>query len=490
MSDVAALPATGTGRDVRPLRPGIVLATLLSCQLLIVLDVTVMNVVLPRIRADLHFGATTLPWVLDAYTLAFGGLLLVSGRAGDLFGRRRLFITGVALFTAASLAGGLAQSPGWLLGARVAQGVGAAMAGPNALALLNTVFTEPKARMRALALYSGMASAGFAVGLILGGLLAQWLGWRAVLFINVPLGVPAVLLAWRYLPVVPRREGRLDLLGALTATGGVAALVYGFIQAATHGWGGLGIDLSLLTGATLLVAFVLVEQRAAQPLLPLVLFADRDRATAYANVFVGYMASMSMFFVLSLFMQDVRDAGPLATGFAFLPTAVLMFAMIRLAPTLLRRFGPKPVTMTGTVLLLAGLLLLTRLTVDTGYFPLVFVATVLMGCGTGLGLMPLAVIIMAKVPSSAAGSAGGAMQTIQQTGVTLGVAILTTVFGAYSRDATRTPKDAMVSGITAAFAAAAVMAALAFLGTFAFRSAKATATATAEATDSSKTGDR
>ncbi|MGN5376724.1 MFS transporter [Streptomyces lasalocidi] len=179
------------GADGRPLRPGIVLAILLSCQLLIVLDVTVMNVVLPRIRTDLDFSATGLPWVLDAYTLAFGGLLPLSGRAGDLFGRRRLFVAGVALFTAASLAGGLAQSADWLLAARVAQGAGAAMAGPNALALLNTVFTEPKARVRALALYSGMASAGFAGGLILGGLLAQWLGWRAVLFINVPLGVPA-----------------------------------------------------------------------------------------------------------------------------------------------------------------------------------------------------------------------------------------------------------------------------------------------------------
>jgi MFS family permease len=341
------------------------------------------------------------------------------------------------------------------------------MAGPNALALLNTVFTEPKARVRALALYSGMASAGFAGGLILGGLLAQWLGWRAVLFINVPLGVPAVVLAGRYLPLVPKREARLDLLGAVTATGGVAALVFGFIRAATHGWGDVRIDLSLLVGTALIAVFLLVEKRP-------VLFADRDRAAAYANVFVGYMASMSMLFFLSLFLQDVRREGPLSTGFAFLPTAVLMFAMIRLVPRLLRRFGPKPVTMTGTALLVAGLVLLTRLTPDTGYFPVVFAATVLMGCGTGLGLMPLSVIIMAKVPSSAAGAAGGALQTIQQTGVTLGLAILTTVFGAYSRDVTgTTPRAALAHGITAAFAGAAVMAALAFVGTSAFRSSKA-----------------
>ncbi|MDX3228678.1 MFS transporter [Streptomyces sp. ME19-01-6] len=469
MSDSTTSRDIGVGPDSRRLRPGIVLGVLLSCQLVIILDVTVMNVALPRIRSDLNFSATGLSWVIDAYTLAFGGLLLLSGRAGDLFGRRRMFMAGVALFTVASLIGGLAPSAGWLIVARVAQGIGAAMAGPNALALLTTIFTEPKARMRALALYSGMASAGFAIGLIVGGLLTEWLGWRAVLFINVPLAGPAAVLAFRYVPVVPRQQARLDLPGALTATTGVAALVYGFIRTASHGGVDATAGLSLLAGGVMLVAFLMIERRSAQPLLPLVLFVDRNRAAAYTNVFLGYMASMSMFFFLSLYMQDVRGMGPLRTGFAFLPTAVLMFAMIRSVPRLLRRFGPKPVTMTGTVSMVAGLVLLTQLTTHTAYFPLLFVATVLMGCGTGLGLMPLSVIIMANVPSSAAGAAGGALQTIQQAGASLGLAILTAVFGAASRDVTGAPQRAMVNGITAAFAAAVVMAVLTFLGTLAFR---------------------
>jgi MFS family permease len=203
-------------------RTGIVLATLLSCQLMIILDITVMNVALPRIQSDLHFSATGLSWVMNAYTLVFGGLLLLGGRAGDLFGRRKLFIAGTAIFTLASLAGGLAPTAGRLLTARVAQGIGAAMAGPSTLALLTTTFTAPKARMRVLALFSGMSSAGFAIGLIVGGLLTEWLGWRSVLFINVPVGLAVAALATRYLPDSERQPARLDIPGAVTATAGVA----------------------------------------------------------------------------------------------------------------------------------------------------------------------------------------------------------------------------------------------------------------------------
>lgn len=224
-----------------------------------------------------------------------------------------------------------------------------------------------------------------------------------------------------------------------------------------------------VAGVVLIVLFLAIERRTAGPLLPLALFADRNRAAAYTNVFVGYMASMSMFFFLSLYMQDVRGMSPLATGFAFLPTAVLMFALIRLVPPLLRRVGPKPVTMTGSASMVAALALLTQLTTDSRYFPLVFTAAVLMGCGTGLALMPLSVIIMSSAPSSVSGVAGGAMQTIQQTGVALGLAILSTVFGVASRGATGSPHHVLVSGITAAFAAAATMAGLTFLVTFVFR---------------------
>ncbi|MEV5836531.1 MFS transporter [Nocardia sp. NPDC052112] len=452
------------------LRSGIVLVTLLTCQLMIILDITVMNVALPRIRTDLHFSATSLSWVMNAYTLVFGGLLLLGGRAGDLFGRRNLFIAGTALFTLASLAGGLAPSATWLLVARVVQGIGGAMAGPSTLALLTTTFSEPKARMRVLALFSGMSSAGFAIGLIIGGLLTEWLSWRSALFINVPFGLAVVVLALRYLPDAQRQPARLDLPGAVTATGGVAALVYGFISAASHGWSNAGTDIWLAVGAILIAAFLTIEARTDQPLLPLRLFADRNRAAAYANMFLGPMAGMSMFFFLTQYLQEVLGLSALTTGFAFMPTALLMFTMIRLIPRLLPRFGPKPVTVIGTLLMAAGLVLLTRLTVDTAYFPMLFIAMILMGSGIGLAFSPLNVLIMSSVAPTEAGAAGGALQTLQQTGSSLGLAILVTIFGTASRDAGGSAQHALVSGITAAFAGAVVIAALTFVVALTFRS--------------------
>ncbi|WP_433627393.1 MFS transporter [Nocardia sp. CA-120079] len=451
---------------------GIVLVTLLTCQLMIILDITVMNVALPRIRTDLHFSATNLSWVMNAYTLVFGGLLLLGGRAGDLFGRRNLFIAGTALFTLASLAGGLAPSATWLLVARVVQGIGGAMAGPSTLALLTTTFSEPKARMRVLALFSGMSSAGFAIGLIVGGLLTEWLTWRSALFINVPFGMAVVALALRYLPDGARQPARLDLPGAVTATGGVAALVYGFISAASHGWSDAGTDIWLAVGAVLIAAFLAIEARTAQPLLPLRLFVDRNRAAAYANMFLGPMAGMSMFFFLTQYLQEVRGLSALATGFAFMPTALMMFTMIRLIPRLLPRFGPKPVTVIGTLLMAAGLVLLTRLTVDTAYFPMLFIAMILMGSGIGLAFSPLNVIIMSSVAPTEAGAAGGALQTLQQTGASLGLAILVTIFGTAARDAGGSAHHALVSGITTAFAGAVVIAALTFVVALTFRSTR------------------
>ncbi|MFE9326373.1 MFS transporter [Nocardia sp. NPDC052278] len=454
------------------LRSAIVLVTLLTCQLMIILDITVMNVALPRIRTDLHFSATNLSWVMNAYTLVFGGLLLLGGRAGDLFGRRNLFIAGTALFTLASLAGGLAPSATWLLIARVVQGIGGAMAGPSTLALLTTTFSEPKARMRVLALFSGMSSAGFAIGLIVGGLLTEWLSWRSALFINVPFGLAVVVLALRYLPDAERQPARLDLPGAVTATGGVAALVYGFISAASHGWSDAGTDIWLAVGAVLIAAFLTIEARTAQPLLPLRLFADRNRAAAYANMFLGPMAGMSMFFFLTQYLQEVRGLSALATGFAFMPTALMMFTMIRLIPRLLPRFGPKPVTVIGTLLMAAGLVLLTRLTVETAYFPMLFIAMILMGSGIGLAFSPLNVIIMSSVAPTEAGAAGGALQTLQQTGASLGLAILVTIFGTAARDAGGSAHHALVSGITTAFAGAVVIAALTFVVALTFRSTR------------------
>lgn len=458
----------------RPLRPRLVLVTLLTCQLMIILDATVMNVALPRIQTDLRFSPTALSWVLNGYTLVFGGLLLLGGRAGDLFGRRRMFIGGVALFTLASFAGGFAESSAWLLIARVVQGLGAAAAGPSTLALLTTTFTDPKARIRALALFSGMSSAGLAVGLILGGLLTEWLSWRSVLFINVPFGVTAVVLASRHLREPERHRASLDLPGAVLATGGVAALVYGFIRAASNGWGSALTMVSLIGGVALLAVFLVVEVRTEQPLLPLRLFRDRNRAAAYVNFCLGPMAGMSMFYFLTQYLQEVRGFTALATGFAFLPTAVLVFTMTRVVPRMLPRFGPKPLALGGTVLMFSGVGLLTQLTASTGYFPLLFVATVLMGFGMGLAFSPLNVVIMATVPPRDAGAAGGVLQTMQQTGATLGLAILVTIFGTATRHATGSPTTVLVTGMTHAFVGSAVIAALAFVVALTFRRVRQT----------------
>jgi EmrB/QacA subfamily drug resistance transporter len=436
---------------------------------MIILDATVMNVALPRIQSDLLFSATALSWVINIYTLVFGGLLLLGGRAGDLFGRRRVFIAGLSLFTLASLAGGFAESSTWLLVARVLQGLGAAAAGPSTLALLTTTFTEPKARLRALALFSAMSSAGFAVGLILGGLLTELLSWRWVLFINVPFGVAAVGLAARYLGEPQRHPARLDLPGAVTATGGVAGVVYGFIRAASDGWGDTTTLIALAAGIALLVAFLAIEVRTEEPLLPLRVFADRNRAAAYVNFFLGPMAGMSMFFFLSQYLQEVRGYGALATGFAFLPMAVLVFGTSRLMPRLLPRFGPKPVALIGTTMMIAGLVLLTQLSAGSGYFPLLLVPMLLMGLGMGLAFSPLNVIIMSTVPPRDAGVAGGVLQTMQQIGATLGLAILVTIFGTATRHATGSPHEVLVTGMTDAFIASSVIAALTFVVALTFR---------------------
>jgi MFS family permease len=376
------------------------------------------------------------------------------------------------VFTAASLAGGLASSAGMLLAARIAQGLGAAAAGPNTLALITTTFTEPVRRIRALSIFSGTTVGGFAIGLMLGGLLTEWTSWRAVLFINVPVGIAVVALALRFLTEPVRHPGRLDLPGAVVATAGVGTLVYGLIRAASAGWSAVGTLVPLGAGVVLLAGFVLIESRTAQPLMPLRLFANRDRAAGYLSFFLGPMAMMSSFFFMTQFLQNVRGLSPLATGFAFLPMAVALFTMTRLLPWLLPRFGPKPLTMTGTALLTGGVLLLTRLTAASGYFPGVFLPFLLLGIGGGLAFSPLNVVVMATVPASDAGAAGGVLQTMQNLGATVGLAILITVFGTGSRHALAGGADAshaLVSGMTPAFAVAAGFGAVSFLVALTFR---------------------
>jgi EmrB/QacA subfamily drug resistance transporter len=454
-----------TRHEPRP-RPGLALAIILTCQLMLMVDATVMNVALPRIETGLHFSASSLAWVLDAYTLTFGGLLLLGGRLGDLFGRRRMFTGGILLFTVASLAGGFATSAGFLLAARVAQGVGAALAGPSAIALLNSTFTEAKARVRALSLFAGMSSAGFAIGLILGGVLTEAASWRWVLFINVPFGLVAAALAPRFLKQPPRHDTRLDVTGAITATLGVGSLVYGLIHAADSGWANTLTVAPIVVGVALLGTFVLLQSTARNPLLPLHLFKDRNRAAAYANYLLGPAAGFSSFFFLTQYLQDVLHYSPVRTGFAFLPMAILVFTMSRLIPRLLPRFGPKPLTLVGTVLLVAGLVGFTRIGEHTAYFPGLLWPMIVMGLGMGMAFSPLMVLIMHSVRPEDAGAAGGTMQTLQQTGVSLGIAVLVTVAGNAARSH---PATAVVSSTTAALTGSAIVAALTVLVALTFK---------------------
>ncbi len=323
--------------------------------------------------------------------------------------------------------------------------------------------------MRALSLFTAMSSGGFALGLIVGGLLTEWISWRAALFINVPFGLAIVLLAPRFVAEPERRHAHLDLPGAITGTLGVGALVYAFTHAASNGWGTALTLVPLAAGLALLAGFLWIETRSAMPLVPLRLFGDRNRAAAYLNFFIGPMAMMSMFFFLTQFLQDIRHFAALTTGFAFLPMAVGLFVFSRLIPRLLPRFGPKPLTVTGTLLMIGGVGWLSLLTPESTYFADLFGPMVLMGIGVGLAFAPLNVIIMATVPAEDAGAAGGVLQTMQQVGSTLGLSILITVFGSVTRDATGSPPQVLVEGMTTAFVVASLMAGVSFLVALTFR---------------------
>ncbi len=466
------LTPAGTRED----RPWLALMITVSCTLMLILDVTVMTVALPRIQRDLHFSLPALSWVTTAYTLAFGGLLLLGGRAGDILGRRRVFVAGIALFTAASLAGGLAQSAAWLIAARIVQGIGAAAAGPNTISLVISTFPEARERIRALALMSATASGGFAVGLIVGGLLTQLGSWRWALFINVPIGLTAIVLAPRFIREPQRHRSRLDLAGAPVATIGVAAVVYGLLHAATHGWAPPATWLPLAVGGLSVVAFILIEARAAAPLLPLRLFADRNRAAGYLNFLVGPAAMMPSFFFLTQYLQNVRGYSPLSTGLAFLPLAVGMFAVTRVVPVLLPRLGPKPLVVTGSLVMVCALLWLTRLHTDTGYLTGLLAPLALLGLGGGLAFTPVTPVIMASVPPADTGAAGGTLQTMQQVGSTLGIAVLTTVYGSVVRGGDGSPA-ASVHAMTVTFAVAAALAGVALLVGLTFRAVRAAAPA-------------
>lgn len=408
------------------------LAVILGSYLMIVLDVSIVINALPRIHHALGFSSTGLSWVQNAYTLTFGGLLLLGARAGDILGRRRMFVAGIALFTVSSLAAGAAQSVAWMLAARATQGVGAAIAAPSTLALLMTSFPEGRERNRAIAYYAAVASGGASVGLVLGGILTSWLSWRWGLFVNVPVGTALVVAAPRVLEETERRHGHFDLAGAFTSTAGMSAIVYGIVRAGTSGWGDRITVASLAGGLLLMAAFVLNERRAAQPITPLRLFSSRERVGAYAArvLFVGGM--FGVFFFLSQYLQGVLRFSPIEAGVAFLPLTLMIFGTTQFVPDLVARFGNGRVLTGGILVALVGMVWLSRIGAGTDYLTGVAVPMAILGIGAACSFTPLTTAGVAGVATEDAGAASGLVNVAHQLGGSLGLGTLVTVFASAS----------------------------------------------------------
>ncbi|MCX4547742.1 MFS transporter [Streptomyces sp. NBC_01267] len=426
--EASAPPGAG-----RPAHAGLALIVIAACQLMVVLDATIVNIALPHIQTALGFSTSNLTWVINAYALTFGGLLLLGGRAGDLLGRRRMFITGILLFTLASLLGGFAQEPWQLLAARALQGVGGAIASPTALALVATTFPEGPERNRAFGVFAGVSAGGGALGLLAGGMLTDWLDWRWVLFVNVPIGLFIAFLAPRYINESARHPGRFDITGAVTSTAGMATLVYGFIRAANNGWSDALTLTSFAAAVVLLLAFVAVERGSAQPITPLRMFADRNRAGTYLIMLSLAAAMMGMFFFIVLFVQDVLRYSAVRAGLAFLPVTVAIVTAAGLSSRLLPKVGPKPFMVTGSILATIGTGWLTQIDPGSSYAGGILGPMVLFGLGMGLNFVTLTLTAVSGVADSESGAASGLLNTTQQVGGALGLSILTTVFGTASR---------------------------------------------------------
>ncbi|HQU25429.1 MAG TPA: MFS transporter [Acidimicrobiales bacterium] len=422
-----ATPARGAfGRLLA--RPSVYLLIILAAQLMVVLDGTIVNVALPHIQASLHFSGTGLSWVLNIYVLAFGGLLLLGARAGDLLGRRRVFLVGLGLFTLSSMLGGLATSSTTLLVARAFQGVGAALAAPSALSLLTAAFAPGAGRVRALAMYTAVSAAGGAIGLVAGGLLTELVSWRWVMFVNVPIGVVVGLLARVVVAETPVRTGRLDVAGALTSTIGMTGLVLGLVEAGARGWSSPLTLVPLVGGVALLVAFVRIEGRAAEPVVPLRLLLGVTRSSANAARGLIYAGMFGVFFFLTQFLQEVQGYSPLRAGLAFLPMPLTIFLASQLTSrVLVRRYAPRTIVLVGAALVGAGLLVASRIAPTWGYLDVAGVL-VLIGSGSGLSFVTLTSLSLEGVAPADAGAASGLVNVSQQLGAALGLAVLVNVF--------------------------------------------------------------
>ncbi len=446
----------------------------LACvaQFMVLLDVSIVNVALPSIKNSLGFSQSELQWVLNAYTLTFAGFLLLGGRIADLFGRRRVFLFGLTVFTLASLLGGLAQDQGMLIGARAVQGLGGAILSPTSLTIITTTFREPKARARAMGIWSAVAGAGGAAGALLGGILTEELSWRWILFINIPIGIAAFAAGMVFLQE-SRAQGErqpLDIPGAVLVTSGLTALVFGVVRTTSVSWGSWQTIVALGAAAMLLAWFLLHESKMARaPLMPLPMFRRRSIWTANLVMFLLSGALFAMWFFVSLYLQEVHGYSPLRTGFAFVPQTIAIIVGAQASSRLVLRIGARPILVVGAFLSTVGLVLFSLLGVDTSYWGGFFLPSVLITLGLGLCFTPLALTATAGVAPQEAGLASGLVNTSRQIGGAVGLAVLATLATSRTTHALASSVHllgALTDGYTLAFRISAVIALAAAMAAF------------------------
>jgi EmrB/QacA subfamily drug resistance transporter len=444
---------TTTGRGL-----GLSLLVIATAQLMFVLDDTIANIALPSIQRDLGVSAAILPWIVNAYVLAFGGLLLFGGKIGDLYGRRRVLQIGLVVFTAASLLGGLGVNVEMLIAARALQGIGAALAAPNVLALIATNFPAGKERNRAMAVYGAMSALGITIGVLLGGVLTGLLSWRWVFFINIPIGL-AVLAGTRVLDEGQRNTGRLDTLGAITGTGAVVALTFGITRGGEHGWSEAMTLASFVVAALLGAVFLWLQSRGEHPMLPLGLFSDRNRSGSYATVLFIGAGLMGTFYLLTLFMQQVMQFDPLRTGVASLPFSVGIILAAGVSSKLVERFAPRAVAGPGLLIAASGMFWLSTLAVESSYLWRVMPALFVTSFGLGLSFVPMTLTAVHNIAEDQAGVASALVNMAQQIGAALGLAVFTTIslLAASNKGTAATSSEALTHGYSTAFFAGAVM---------------------------------
>ena len=446
--------------------PWLILVLICFAQFMVVLDATVVNVALPSIQKDLGLSEANLQWIVNAYTLAFGGFLLLGGRAGDLLGRKRLFLFGLVVFTVASLLNGLAVDSTMLIACRGLQGLGAAFISPAALAIISTTFAEGAERAKALGVWAAIAVGGSAVGLIVGGALTQLLSWPWIFFINVPVGIAVFALSLRYLPESKEEAAHrsFDVAGAVTVTAGLMSLVFAIVQVPEKGWTSVQTISTFVLSAVLLVAFVVIEQRSKAPLVRLSIFRVRSLTTANATMFLVGSGLFAMFFFNSLYIQRVLGYGPLKAGLAFLPFTFGIVISAGLASRFAPRLGVRPVAITGMIVTIAGMALLTRIAANGTYAQDVLPALLLTSLGLGCVFVPLTLIATTGLRDEDQGLASGLFNTSQQIGGALGLAVLTSLAATRTANATGVSQSqALVDGFHVAFAGGVVFIVVALI---------------------------